>query len=618
MKKCFYLIIFLIFIILPNKVLAQSYSLSLSCPEVVNPSQNIICDVNVNNPDFIINKVTGSYSFSGGIISDQSSLSVDNISIDSSSTISKINLIIPSNALSNDKYTISINSIIANDSIETYSISKTIRVISSDTSLNNVSLSNGSLSYDSSISTYSGIVNDSKTIISASTVDPLSTIKEGTGEKNLNYGKNTFNLVVVSESGISKSYSIVITRVDNRSKNNYLSSLFVTNTNIDFSKTKTEYNLSTTSSEVIISATKEDSKSTISGDIGKKVLNYGVNKFSIKVYAEDGSSKTYNINITRVDNRSDNNYIKSITLSNGSIKYSKTTTTYNVTVDKTLEKIKINAVLDDSKSKFVSGFGPKEVSLNPGNNTVYLKVESENGEIRTYTLNINRDDGRNNDSTLKEITLSEGNIDFEPDKYTYKVNVEYEIDKIKIYATATSDKSKVKIEGNENLKVGKNKFIITVEAENGAKTIYTITVNRKKNGYKLSSNNYIKSLKIKNYDLSFNKKIYNYTLTVNDDILNMDIILDNKTASYEVIGNKNLKNGSIITIKVTAENGDVREYNIEIKRSTNLVIILLIIFTTLLAGTLIYFMILKIKRKNKLSKMYKTKVEVIDDDFIGV
>lgn len=617
MKKLLYLFFIFIFILIPRNVFADTYSLSLSCPNVVSPSQNITCSVNIST-DFNINKVSGSYSFTNGIISSTNSLYVDNVSIDSSSTISTINLTIPASAKSNDKYTISINNIIANDTVSTSNVSQTIRVVSSDTSLKEVTASNGTLSYDSNTSTFSAIINEIKTIISASLNDPLSTIKEGTGEKTLNYGKNEFNLVVQSEAGTTKTYNINITRPDNRSNNNYLSSLFITNTNIDFSKTKTEYNLSTTASEVLISATKEDTKSVIYGDVGKRSLNYGANNFSIKVIAENGSTKTYNINITRVDNRSSNNYLKSISLSNGSIKFNKNTTNYNITVDKTLEKIKINAILDDSKSKFVSGFGPKEVNLNLGNTTVYLKVENERGDARTYTLNINRDDGRDSDSTLKEITLSEGNIDFEKDKYNYTVNVEYKIDKMKIYATANSDKAKVNIEGDEELKVGKNKFTITVEAENGAKTIYTITVNRKKSGYKLSSNNYIKSLKIKGYDLSFNKKTYNYTLTIKEDYLNFDIKLDNKNATYEIEGNDNLKNGSKVIIKVTAENGDTKEYTIEIKKETNLIIILLILFTTLLTGTLIYFMILRIKRRNKLNKMYKSKVEVMDDDFIAV
>ena len=616
MKKIYYLFLILFIIFLPSKAYAESYSLSLSCPDVVKPSQNINCSVSLDNVDFTITKINGTYSYSGGLTSTETSLNLNDIAISSPTTLSSFYVTIPSNATSNETYTISLNNIIANDLISISNISKVIRVVSNDTSLSEVSATGGTLTYDASTSTFSAIINEIKTTISASTTDSKARITEGTGEKNLNYGKNEFNLTVLSESGLSKTYKIDITRPDTRSSNNNLSSLIVTTTNIEFNKTKTEYNLSTTSSDVTISATKEDTKSTLAGDIGKKYLGYGLNKFSVKVIAENGNIKTYNINITRIDTRSDNNYLKNITLSSGNIKFNKTTTTYNIDVDKMQEKIKINATLDHSKSRFVSGFGPKEVNLTPGNNTVYLKIENEKGDVRTYTLNINRENGKDSDSSLKEITLSEGNIEFDKDKYEYNINVEYGISKIKIYATPTSAKSKVKVDGPEKLKVGKNKFTITVTAENEAKSEYIIIINRKKQGYVLSSNNYIKNITIKGYKLSFNKKKYDYTLTVKEDKLNIKVVLDDKKATYKIIGNDNLKNNSQIVIKVMSESGEARLYNINIKKQTNLIIILLIIITTLLAGTLIYFIVLRIKRRNKLNNMYKTKVDVIDEDFL--
>ena len=42
----------------------------------------------------------------------------------------------------------------------------------------------------------------------------------------------------------------------------------------------------------------------------------------------------------------------------------------------------------------------------------------------------------------------EGNIEFDKDRYEYVVNVLYDVDKIKIYPTASSEKSKIKIELN--------------------------------------------------------------------------------------------------------------------------------------------------------------------------
>ena len=39
---------------------------------------------------------------------------------------------------------------------------------------------------------------------------------------------------------------------------------------------------------------------------------------------------------------------------------------------------------------FENGFGPRTINLNPGNNTIYIKVRNEIGNIKTYTININR------------------------------------------------------------------------------------------------------------------------------------------------------------------------------------------------------------------------------------
>lgn len=603
-NKIWLLLIILLLFLIPSLVYSETYTVSLSCPSVVNPGDTINCSINVSNYDFEINKLDINYNFNGS----SNSVSFTDI------TNSSISLSIPGDAASNHVYALNTNSIIANDSISANNASTSFRVISNDTSLNSLSASNISLSYDSNTLTYSGITSENKTVISASATDSNAKVIEGTGEKNLNYGSNNYNVIVKAENGNTKTYKVNISRLDDRSNNNYLSSLFVSNTNIDFNKTKTEYNLTTNSSEVVISAAKEDNKSSVSGDTGKKSLNYGLNKFYVKVTSESLSTRTYTINITRNDTRSNNNYIKNITLSKGSIKFNKETTTYNINVDKTVEKIKVSASLDDNKSKFVSGFAPREVNLNLGNNVVYLKVQNERSEVRTYTLNINRDNGKDSDPTLKEITLSDGNINFKSDVYNYTVNVEYKVDKIKIYATPNNEKSKVTIDGDENLKVGKNKFKITVEAENGSKNVYTITVNRKSSGYKLSSNNYIKDLIIKGYDINFKKNIYEYNINTSKDKLDIKVVLDDNKSSYKIIGNENLKDYSKIKIKVTSEDGNVRNYTLSIMKTTNTIIIILIIVISLIAACLVYLVIVNMKKKNRIKK---EKEEVIDEDFIN-
>ena len=85
----------------------------------------------------------------------------------------------------------------------------------------------------------------------------------------------------------------------------------------------------------------------------------------------------------------------------------------------------------------------------------------------------------------------------------------------------------------------------------------------------LSSNNYIRSLEIKNQKIDFDKEKLEYSIIVGNKVNSLDltIILDDDNATYEVIGNENFKTGkNVVTIKVTAEDGSVRNYVINVTK----------------------------------------------------
>lgn len=85
----------------------------------------------------------------------------------------------------------------------------------------------------------------------------------------------------------------------------------------------------------------------------------------------------------------------------------------------------------------------------------------------------------------------------------------------------------------------------------------------------ISSNNYIDSLKIKGYDIKFDKDTLEYSIDVgsNVDSLDLDIILSDNVASYEVFGNEKFKSGkNVVTIEVTAEDGSIRTYTINVNK----------------------------------------------------
>lgn len=119
-----------------------------------------------------------------------------------------------------------------------------------------------------------------------------------------------------------------------------------------------------------------------------------------------------------------------------------------------------------------------------------------------------------------------------------------------------------------------------------------------------SSDNYLKSLSIEGYDLypKFNRQNETYTIYVKDDNINTFNVTaeaDNENAKIEGIGNVSVSQEErIINIKVTAENGDLKVYTINIENEANkpkkINIIMIIIVIVILIGVILFII-----RKNK-------------------
>lgn len=86
-------------------------------------------------------------------------------------------------------------------------------------------------------------------------------------------------------------------------------------------------------------------------------------------------------------NKSGDNNLSSITINNGELtpSFNKDTLDYKVNLNADVSRVTINATPSDSKSK-IEGTGEKE--LNPGHNSIEIKVTAENGNIKTYKLDL--------------------------------------------------------------------------------------------------------------------------------------------------------------------------------------------------------------------------------------
>lgn len=142
--------------------------------------------------------------------------------------------------------------------------------------------------------------------IEAELNDPTAKFKDKYAPKTgqpLDYGKNVFEIIVVSASGEEKKYVITIVRADNRGTNNNLKSLLI-NSNpklFTFDKSELEYTITTHKLKTIdVTAIPEDEKAKV--DIKKPdELKIGLNEVTITVTSEKKESKVYKITINNVD-----------------------------------------------------------------------------------------------------------------------------------------------------------------------------------------------------------------------------------------------------------------------------------------------------------------------------
>ncbi|MDO5556093.1 MAG: cadherin-like beta sandwich domain-containing protein, partial [Clostridia bacterium] len=165
--------------------------------------------------------------------------------------------------------------------------------------------------------------------------------------------------------------------------------------------------------------------------------------------------------------KSTNNYLKSITIDEEGLtpEFDKYTDVYYIIVPLTVNYISVDAISEDDNAKVsVSG----NTDLQEGENTINITVTAENGNKRTYTINVTKtNDTALVNANLKELTIKEFPIEFDSNKYKYTIEIGEKQYNLNITAVTENDKATMVIEGNENFKNGENKVIIRVTAEDG-------------------------------------------------------------------------------------------------------------------------------------------------------
>lgn len=165
-----------------------------------------------------------------------------------------------------------------------------------------------------------------------------------------------------------------------------LKELVISNAKINFSRDVESYDVKVSNEvdKIEIKATPTNSKATVA--IPKdSSLKVGKNTFEIVVTAEDKTTKTYKINITRLERElSKDSSLKTIEIEGYKIDFKKDEYSYNIGNIST-NKLKITAIANDENAKVVI-YGNEDIKEQ---DVIVIKVTAEDKSESEYILYVN-------------------------------------------------------------------------------------------------------------------------------------------------------------------------------------------------------------------------------------
>lgn len=258
-----------------------------------------------------------------------------------------------------------------------------------------------------------------------------------------------------------------------------------------------------------------------------------------------------------------------------------------------------------SKSTF-NGWGTAKTCKEGNSGTI--KVEKDMTYYACYTDN----EQTNETETilLKTLSLTDKDTDesidfgtFSIKKTEYSFKVLNSVENINVSASA-DEGIVIDVVGNENLKVGENEIKITLKKGDNLTNEYILKVTRLNVGETINNINYLKSLVVGGYTINFDKNVFVYNLTIPSDVNKLQITAeaeDETLPKPEIVGNEELKDGSVISINITDENNETTTYSINITKesSVNYILIGAVAIIILLIVILVILIIVKSNKKKQ-------------------
>ena len=230
------------------------------------------------------------------------------------------------------------------------------------------------------------------------------------------------------------------------------------------------------------------------------------------------------------------------------------------------------------------------------NNNTTTKPNNNSGTTSNQN-NTQKEEPKNSDNTLKVILIDGKEIKISDD-------IEYSTtkEKVKIEATPNDEKATFEIKNNDELSIGENKVEIEVKAEDGKTKTYSIMITRE---VVLSNDTSIK-VTIDDEEVMFENNKATIYVSSSATSVTIDYELGNDKSKVEMDKLENLKTGdNPLKIKVIAEDGTEKEYEIIIHKYTKAEDIISTVLAFALLGGIGYGIYFIIKKGKKLFNKYK-------------
>ena len=464
---------------------------------------------------------SGTIAYTASVPNTTTSITATPTKADATATI-KVNgtTVASGAALSDIPLTVGLNTITTivtaqDGTTKTYTATVT-RAASSNNNLSALTLSSGTLSpvfaattitYTTSVAYTINSINITPTAADATatiTVNGNPVTNSSPFPAALVVGANIINTIVTAQDGTVKTYTVTVTRA--QSANNNLSDLALSNGTLSpiFAGGTISYTTSVPNTTISIDITPiaADATATItvngttvpSGNPFFASLAIGSNIINTVVTAQDGTTKTYTVTVTRA--QSANNNLSNLALSSGTLSpaFAAGTITYTASVPNTTNSIDITPMAADATTTITvngnaaTSGNPFPVSLIVGSNIINTVVTAQDGTTKTYTVTVTRAQSDNNN--LSNLTLSNGTLSpaFSGGTITYTASVPNTTNSIDITPTAAdATTTTITVNGNAatsgnsfpvSLIVGSNIINTAVTAQDGTTKTYTVTVTR--------------------------------------------------------------------------------------------------------------------------------------------